>query len=129
MAGSTNRRLQFYGQARSTDLASPAHDDLRQVVEDRSGNLWIATAAGLDRFDRTTGRFVHYMHDPQDRGSLGAGRVQSTLVERNRLARDLHDAVTRTMYGVALYAEVASQLLSSGHVEQTADQANPHTTP
>lgn len=38
----------------------------------------------------------------------------AVMQERNRLARDLHDSVTQSLYGVTLYAEVAGQLLKSG---------------
>lgn len=38
----------------------------------------------------------------------------AVMQERNRLARDLHDSVTQSLYGVSLYAEVAIQLLKSG---------------
>jgi len=40
------------------------------------------------------------------------------MQERNRLARDLHDSVTQSLYGVSLYAEVATQLLKSGDSEK-----------
>ena len=36
------------------------------------------------------------------------------MEERNRLARDLHDSVTQSLYGVSLYAEAASRRLASG---------------
>ena len=38
----------------------------------------------------------------------------AVMQERNRLARDLHDSVTQSMYGVTLYSEVATQLLKTG---------------
>jgi signal transduction histidine kinase len=38
----------------------------------------------------------------------------AVMQERNHLARDLHDSVTQSLYGVSLYAEVAAQLLKSG---------------
>jgi nitrate/nitrite-specific signal transduction histidine kinase len=41
--------------------------------------------------------------------------------ERQRLARDLHDSVTQALYGVTLYAEAASRLLSAGDTEQAAE--------
>jgi signal transduction histidine kinase len=41
----------------------------------------------------------------------------AVMKERNRLARDLHDSVTQSLYGVTLYAEVAAQLLKSGEIE------------
>jgi signal transduction histidine kinase len=40
------------------------------------------------------------------------------MQERNRLARDLHDSVTQSLYGVSLYAEVATQLLKKGDLEK-----------
>ncbi len=38
----------------------------------------------------------------------------AVVAERNRLARDLHDAVTQSLYSVTLYAEAAVRLLNSG---------------
>jgi ligand-binding sensor domain-containing protein/signal transduction histidine kinase len=45
------------------------------VAEDRAGNLWVGTAGGLDRYDRETGQFVHYRHDPSDPSSLSGNEV------------------------------------------------------
>jgi signal transduction histidine kinase len=45
----------------------------------------------------------------------------AVMQERNRLARDLHDSVTQSMYGVALYTEVAAQLFKSGEVEKAGE--------
>jgi signal transduction histidine kinase len=36
------------------------------------------------------------------------------LEERQRLARDLHDSVTQSLYGVTMFAEAAARLLESG---------------
>jgi signal transduction histidine kinase len=51
-------------------------------------------------------------------------RIQSaqaaTLLERNRLARELHDSVTQLLYSVTLYAEAAVELLASGETETAA---------
>jgi signal transduction histidine kinase len=47
-------------------------------------------------------------------------REKATVDERNRLARELHDSVAQSMYGVTLLAEVASQLLASGRADQVA---------
>jgi signal transduction histidine kinase len=41
----------------------------------------------------------------------------AVMQERNRLARDLHDSATQSLYGVTLHAEAAAQLLKSGQVE------------
>ena len=40
--------------------------DVSDMLFDRSGNLWIGTAGGLDRLDRELGQFRHYPFDYQD---------------------------------------------------------------
>ena len=40
--------------------------------------------------------------------------------ERSRLARDLHDSVTQSLYSVTLYAEAAARLLTAGNHAQAA---------
>jgi len=45
-------------------------------------------------------------------------RKMAAFEERQRLARDLHDSVSQSLYGVTLYAEVAGQLLASGEIEK-----------
>lgn len=41
----------------------------------------------------------------------------AVIEERTRLARDLHDSVTQSLYGVTLFAEAAGRLLPTGDVE------------
>jgi signal transduction histidine kinase len=45
----------------------------------------------------------------------------AVLEERNRLARELHDSVTQTLYGMTLYAQAAAGQLSLGNLEQVAE--------
>lgn len=42
------------------------------------------------------------------------------LEERNRLARDLHDAVTQSLYSLTLFAEASQRLLAGGSGERAA---------
>ncbi|MBQ9411450.1 MAG: hybrid sensor histidine kinase/response regulator, partial [Bacteroidales bacterium] len=35
--------------------------DICSIREDRQGNIWVSTMAGLGKFDRTVGTFVHYV--------------------------------------------------------------------
>ena len=44
------------------------HDNVRTIVTDSSGFIWMATWDGLTRFDGTN--FVNYFHDPADSTSL-----------------------------------------------------------
>jgi len=48
-------------------------------------------------------------------------RDLAVIEERHRLARDLHDSVTQSLYGVTLYAEAAGRLLSSGNIDLAID--------
>jgi signal transduction histidine kinase len=51
----------------------------------------------------------------------GQSEELATAKERNRLARELHDSVAQTLYGLTLQAEAASRKLSMG---QNAEVAN-----
>ena len=48
-------------------------------------------------------------------------RRAAALEERERLARDLHDSVTQSLYGASLYAEAASRALADGDVEPAGE--------
>lgn len=45
----------------------------------------------------------------------------AVLEERNRLARELHDSVTQSLYSVTLYAEAGRRLALAGDTERTVD--------
>lgn len=58
--------------------------DVIAINEDRSGSLWIGTYGhGLFRFDRTTGRYKAYRHDPSDKYSLSDDIIPRLLVDHN----------------------------------------------
>jgi signal transduction histidine kinase len=44
----------------------------------------------------------------------------AVLEERQRLARDLHDSVTQSLYAVSLYSEAAARLLDAGEPMQAS---------
>ncbi|MGE5601854.1 MAG: GAF domain-containing protein, partial [Nitrososphaerales archaeon] len=45
----------------------------------------------------------------------------AALDERNRLARELHDSVTQSLYSVTLYAEAAARQVEAGNQEAVTD--------
>ena len=49
------------------------------IYEDESGTLWVGSDAGLNRLDRETQTFIHFMHDPGDPTSIGRGVVTTML--------------------------------------------------
>jgi ligand-binding sensor domain-containing protein len=58
--------------------------DVVSICEDRSGSLWVGTYGhGLHRFDRRTGKFKTYRHNPGDPYSLGSDVVTRLLVDHN----------------------------------------------
>jgi signal transduction histidine kinase len=48
------------------------------------------------------------------------GREMAVLEERERLARELHDSVTQSLYAVSLHAEAAGRALTDGDAEPVA---------
>jgi signal transduction histidine kinase/ligand-binding sensor domain-containing protein len=73
----------------SDDPQHPSGSLVLAIVQDRMGEVWLGTgtrgyeaASGLDRFDRPTGTFVHYRHDPGDPASLGSGDVRAIFQDR-----------------------------------------------
>ena len=51
----------------------------------------------------------------------GQAEELATARERNRLARELHDSVAQTLYGLTLQAEAASRKLNAGQINEVAD--------
>ncbi len=45
----------------------------------------------------------------------------ATYAERSRLARELHDSVTQSLYSLTLYAEAAARMMQDGEHAQAAD--------
>ncbi|HSR30275.1 MAG TPA: two-component regulator propeller domain-containing protein [Anaerolineae bacterium] len=62
---------------------------VQTIYQDHQGEVWIGTdsgghlsSGGLDRFDRTTETFVHFVHDPEDPLSLGGPNVRAIHEDR-----------------------------------------------
>ena len=58
---------------------SLASDDVRAILEDHAGHLWVGTADGLDLLDRATGQFTHY-RSRRERCGLAARLVRHVAV-------------------------------------------------
>jgi ligand-binding sensor domain-containing protein len=48
-------------------------------MEDDEGYLWVATSTGVNRFDPRTERCTRYLHDPDNRDTLGGASVKSVV--------------------------------------------------
>jgi ligand-binding sensor domain-containing protein/nitrate/nitrite-specific signal transduction histidine kinase len=53
------------------------------VYRARDGRIWIGTTRGLYGLDPTTGAAVHYVHDPQDPGSISHNEIHAITEDRN----------------------------------------------
>jgi ligand-binding sensor domain-containing protein/two-component sensor histidine kinase len=58
---------------------SLSHNNVRCIIEDRNGFMWIGTYEGLNKFDPATSRFILYSWNSKDNNSLSHNRVQSLL--------------------------------------------------
>ena len=52
---------------------------------------------------------------------VAEAEAQAAQVERDRLARDLHDSVTQSLYSVSLLAEAARRYALAGQETETAE--------
>lgn len=69
-------------ESRSESLG---HNQVKDVVVDRNGVVWIGTRGGLDRLDDDTdgGSFSHFTHQPRNPSSLSDNAVLSLFVDQD----------------------------------------------
>ncbi len=69
----------------------PSADWVNDIVRDREGQMWLGTGEGtefsginqgLDRYDQSSGTFIHYRNDPANPNSLSSGDVQAVFEDR-----------------------------------------------
>jgi PAS domain S-box-containing protein len=60
--------------------------------------------------------------DVTSRVVLAEAQIQSAIEERQRLARDLHDSVTQTLYSLTLIAEATRRHAKNGQMDQVIAQ-------
>lgn len=56
------------------------NDKVWSILEDRNGEIWMATIrGGLSRYNRHNKIFTHYVHDPNDPGSIPGNHVWTSF--------------------------------------------------
>lgn len=64
------------------DTASIGNNYVRDIAEDKNGNIWVATAGGgLNRLDRKTNRFHRYIHNEKNANSISSSFVNKIVFE------------------------------------------------
>ena len=83
--GALNRIDQRSGQTVSYLPPGPGvSNDIIAINEDASGDLWVGTlGAGLYLFDRRTGHYKAYLHDPSNPSSLSHNIVSRLLLDHD----------------------------------------------
>jgi len=67
-----------------SDTNSLSNDNIISIYEDRDGFLWFGTyKGGLNKYDRSAGRFTRFVHDSNNPNSLSDNMVWATLEDRN----------------------------------------------
>ncbi|MGA9115902.1 MAG: two-component regulator propeller domain-containing protein [Bacteroidota bacterium] len=75
--------LTLYQPAAGAGDGAPGND-IRCLLEDRSGIMWVGTfGGGFYRFDRTGGALTQYKHEPENANSLSDDRVLSLMEDGN----------------------------------------------
>ncbi|MGE5617679.1 MAG: sensor histidine kinase [Sphingomonadaceae bacterium] len=81
------------------------------------------TIAQLDACVRhLIARFGHLYAEAMHRDMEAQEERLAVMEERQRLARELHDSVTQSLYSTTLYAEAAAELLRAGQTEKAMDR-------
>jgi len=52
------------------------------IVPDDKGNLWVGSLVGFVKFEKATGQFTEYKHDPNNRSSLSNNTVNNIFRDR-----------------------------------------------
>ena len=65
------------------DPNSLSDNFIESIYEDKLGAIWVGTeSGGLNKFDRKTEQFTHYIHDPENPNSLGNNTVLSIYEDK-----------------------------------------------
>jgi|GEM_PF-6245571 len=64
------------------DINSLSNNYINSISENKNDNLWIATANGLNYFDRKTELFTRYMHHTDNSNSIRCNNINKVMVDR-----------------------------------------------
>ncbi|MGL1888414.1 MAG: methyl-accepting chemotaxis protein [Reichenbachiella sp.] len=75
-----------YNSDNSSDENNISSNYIRSIKSDNTGNLWIATEnGGLNYLQKSTQKFTHYYHNPDDINSLSSNVIYDVYQKDNQL--------------------------------------------
>ncbi len=117
------------------DQAEDNFKELLSGVAPGSNEYRVLTATGETRWIRATSQPI--MNEGQVTGAQGVltditerkmvdEKIEetATAVERQRLARELHDSVTQILYSIDLFSNATQQALSSGRIDTAKEHSS-----
>lgn len=64
------------------DITTIGNNFIQDIIEDKSGNIWVATVGGgLNKYDRNTNRFHRYLHNEKDKNSLSSNFISKVALD------------------------------------------------
>ena len=70
----------FYNEA--SDSGSISNNYVKNLFEDKQGNIWIAThGGGMNKFDRKSNRFTRYLHDPLNPNTISDNTINKIITD------------------------------------------------
>lgn len=63
---------------------SLSDNEVRSLLSDEEGTLWVGTHGGLDRLDAGETAFVHYRHDPNDPDSVAHDGITALFIDNKK---------------------------------------------
>jgi len=58
------------------------HNSVYSIASDSKRNMWVASAGGLNRFNYKTGKFVSFVHDPEDENSISSNSCRVVFIDK-----------------------------------------------
>lgn len=106
-------------------LATPATrpmDSMRSMFGRRKDGSEFPAEVAYNPIDTEEGVLIlGSIVDISERQQLAEARIQAAVEERQRLARELHDSVTQSLYSLTLLAEASRRTVQSGDINKVID--------
>ncbi len=95
------------------DSLSISSNSIYTITEDDNQNIWIGTyGGGLNKLDRDSGAFFHFMHNPQDNNSVSSNNIWLLYFDSQGILWILTDGA-----GCDAYNPVTNQFIHYRHSE------------